>query len=150
MLKEFREFIMRGNVLDLAVAVIIAAAFGAIITSLVNDIIMPLVGQLTGKVDFANLYINLSDKSYASYKAAKDAGAAVIGYGQFINTIITFLVVAFSIFLIIRLANRINRQKAAEAAAPEMQECPYCLSSVPAMASRSLYCTSDLSATASS
>lgn len=144
MWKEFREFAMKGNVLDLAIAVIIGAAFGAIVTSLVEDIIMPIFGQIIGGVDFASLYINLSGQEYPSYTAAKDAGAAVIGYGQFINNIITFLIIAFVLFLIIRAVNRMKREPAPAVVEPNMKDCPYCLSSIPSRASRCLYCTSDL------
>ena len=111
MFQEFKAFIMRGNVLDLAVAVIIGAAFGAIVTSLVNDIIMPPVGILLGGVDFTNLYINLSGGSYDSLAAAQEAGAATINYGVFINTIIRFLIIAFAIFMIVRIANRMEKEK---------------------------------------
>jgi large conductance mechanosensitive channel len=111
MFQEFKTFIMRGNVLDLAVAVIIGAAFGAIVTSLVNDIIMPPVGILLGGVDFTNLYINLSGGSYDSLAAAQEAGAATINYGVFINTIIRFLIIALAIFLIVRTANRMEKEK---------------------------------------
>ena len=111
MFQEFKTFIMRGNVLDLAVAVIIGAAFGAIVTSLVNDIIMPPVGILLGGVDFTNLYINLSGGSYDSLAAAQEAGAATINYGVFINTIIRFLIIAFAIFMIVRIANRMEKEK---------------------------------------
>jgi len=120
MLKEFKAFIARGNVLDLAVAVIIGAAFGAIVTSFVNDIIMPPIGMLLGSVDFTNLYIDLSGGSYASLAAAKEAGAATINYGQFINTVINFLIVAFVIFMIVRAVNSTKKQE--EAAPPPPPE----------------------------
>ena len=142
MWKEFREFALKGSVLDLAIAVIIAAAFGAIVKSLVDDVIMPVVGQLLGGVDFTNLYYNLSGGSYPSLAAAKAAGAATINYGVFINTIITFLIIAFVLFLVVKAVNRTRRQPAA--AEPGTRECPYCLSQVPAAATRCLYCTSDL------
>lgn len=122
MLKEFRDFIIRGNVLDLAVAVILGAAFTAVVTSLVNDVIMPIIGMVTGGVNFGDLYINLSGKTFESYKAAKEAGAAVIGYGAFINTIITFLLVALVVFFIIRAVNRLYRKAPATPAAPSAQE----------------------------
>lgn len=118
MFKEFKEFIMRGNVLDLAVAVIIGAAFGAIVTSLVNDIIMPPIGVLLGGVDFSNLFINLSGETYESLAAAQEAGAATINYGVFLNTIINFLIVAFAIFMIVRTANRMQKQEEEAPAAP--------------------------------
>ena len=112
MLKDFKDFVMRGNVLDLAVAVIIGAAFGAIVTSMVNDILMPPIGKLMGGVNFTDLFINLdpSKGTFASLKAAKDAGAAVIGYGAFINTIIDFVIVAFCIFLVVKVMNRMKRK----------------------------------------
>ena len=148
MWKEFKEFAMKGNVLDLAIAVVIGAAFGAIVTSLVNDVIMPIIGQVTGNVDFANLYINLSGQNYASYKAAKDAGAAAIGYGQFINTIITFLIIAFVLFLVIKGINKMKREPVPPEEKADVKDCPYCLSKIPAKATRCLYCTSDLKAVA--
>lgn len=117
MIKEFRDFIMRGNVLDLAVAVVIGAAFTAIITSLVNDIIMPILGLLTGGINFNSLYLNLSGKTFESYAAAKTAGAAVIGYGAFIQAIISFLLIAWVVFLIIKAVNAASKKKA-EAPAP--------------------------------
>ena len=118
MFKEFKEFIMRGNVLDLAVAVIIGAAFGAIVTSLVNDIIMPPVGVLLGGVDFSNLFINLSGETYESLAAAQEAGAATINYGVFLNTVINFLIIAFAIFMIVRAANKMQKQEEEAPAAP--------------------------------
>src|SRR5262249_7304018 len=124
MFKEFKEFIMRGNVMDLAIGIIIGAAFGKIITSFVSDILMPPIGLLLGKVDFTNLFINLSGTKYDTLKAAKDAGAATMNYGVFLGTIVDFLIVAFVIFLVIRQINRMRRQS--EAAAPETRECPFC------------------------
>jgi large conductance mechanosensitive channel len=119
MIQEFKKFVVRGNVLDLAVAVILGAAFGAIVTSLVNDIIMPPIGMLLGGVDFTNLFINLSGGSYASLAAAEEAGAAVIRYGVFLNTIINFLIVAFAIFLLVKAVNSLQKkEKAAPAASP--------------------------------
>jgi len=142
MLKEFKEFIMRGNVMDLAIGIIIGAAFGKIITSFVSDILMPPIGLLLGKVDFANLFITLSGTKYDTLKAAKDAGAPTINYGVFLGTIIDFLIVAFVIFLIIRQINRMKRQP--EEAAPETRVCPFCLSAIPLNATRCAHCTSDL------
>ena len=142
MLKEFKAFVMRGNVLDLAVAVIIGAAFGRIITSLVNDIIMPPIGILLGKVDFSNLFIDLSGASHPTIAAAKAAGAATINYGIFLNTIIDFLIVAFVIFLVIRQANRFK--KPAPAAAPVTKDCTYCYTNIPLQATRCPNCTSQL------
>ena len=115
MLKEFKEFAMKGNMLDLAIGLILGTAFGKIVTSLVNDVIMPPIGLLLGKVDFANLYINLSDKSYTSLVEARAAGAPVIAYGSFINTLINFLIVAFVIFLLVRQINQIKRTAEAKA-----------------------------------
>ena len=143
MLKEFKDFIMRGNVLDLAVAVIIGAAFGKIVSSLVNDVLMPPIGLLLGKVDFSNLYINLSGTSYASLTAAQAAGAPTVNYGLFLNNVINFLIVALVIFLLIRAANTIQRPKPVPTA-PTTKECPYCLSTIPIKAVRCAYCTSDL------
>ena len=145
MLKEFKTFIMRGNVLDLAVAVIIGGVFGKIVSSLVNDVIMPPIGLLVGKVDFSSLYLNLSPATYASLAEAQKAGAPIIKYGLFINTVIDFIIVSSVIFLVVRLANRLQRQQAATApAAPTTKECPYCLSSIPLKATRCGHCTSEL------
>ena len=143
MLKEFRDFAMRGNVVDLAVGVIIGAAFGKIVSSLVNDIIMPPIGILLGKVDFSNLFLNLSGKSYASLAEAKAAGAATVNYGVFINNCLDFLIVAFAVFLLIRQVNRLT-EKPAPAAAPTTKECPYCISTIPIRATRCPSCTSEL------
>lgn len=144
MLDDFKKFIMRGSVLDLAVAVIIGAAFGAIVSSFVKDILMPPIGLLLGKVDFTNLFISLSGGSYPSLAAAQEAGAPTINYGLFINTIINFLIVAFAIFLVVRLANRMSKPKEEAPAAPTTKECPHCLSTVPLKATKCMYCTSDL------
>ncbi len=140
-LNEFKAFIMRGNVLDLAVAVIMGGAFGAMVNSLVNDIIMPVVGRLTGGVDFTNLFINLSGGSYSSLADAKKAGAATINYGVFINTIITFLIVGFVMFMIIRAANQLQRKPAP---APTTKTCPFCRSMIAIDATRCAFCTSQL------
>jgi large conductance mechanosensitive channel len=142
MFKEFKEFAMRGNVVDMAVGIIIGAAFGRIITSLVSDIIMPPIGKGLGQIDFSNLFINLSEKPYDTLAAAKAAGAATINYGVFINTVLDFLIVAFVIFLIVRQINRWNRP--APAAAPATKECTYCASSIPIQATRCPNCTSQL------
>jgi large conductance mechanosensitive channel len=149
MLKEFKEFIMRGNVVDMAVGIIIGAAFGAIVTSLVNDVIMPPIGLLLGNVDFANLFILLKEgtpgKPYASLADAQAAGAVTINYGTFINSVIAFLIVAFVIFLLIRNINRLRREAEEEPAAePTTQECPFCRSTIPLGAVRCAYCTSQL------
>jgi large conductance mechanosensitive channel len=142
MLKEFKDFIMRGNVLDLAVAVIIGGAFGKIISSLVTDILMPPLGLILGKVDFSSLYINMSGTAYASLAEAQAAGAPTLNYGLFINNIINFVIVAAAIFLIIKLANSLQKPKAA--AAPTAKECPYCISSSPIKATRCPNCTSEI------
>lgn len=142
MLKEFKEFVMRGNVVDLAVAVIIGAAFGKIITSFVEDVLMPPIGLVLGNVDFSNLFINLSGKDYPSVAAAKAAGAATLNYGMFFNHIINFLIIAFAIFLLIKQINRMQKPK--PAAAPTTKECPYCLSAVHLKAIRCPHCTSEL------
>jgi large conductance mechanosensitive channel len=142
MLKEFKEFAMRGNVLDMAVGIIIGAAFGRIVTSLVNDIVMPPIGLILGRVDFSSLFLNISGTSYPTLAAAKAAGAATINYGTFLNTVIDFLIVAFVIFLIVRQVNR--WQKPAPVAAPTTKECPYCHTSIPIPATRCPNCTSEL------
>lgn len=142
MLKEFKEFAMRGNVLDMAVGIVIGAAFGRIVSSLVNDVIMPPVGLLLGKADFSSLFFNLSGASYATLAEAKKAGAPVIPYGAFLNTILDFVIVAFVIFLLIRQVNRFKRQP--EAAPATTKECPYCLSVIPLKATRCGHCTAQL------
>lgn len=142
MWEEFKKFIDRGNVLDLAVGVVIGGAFGKIVTSFVDDILMPPIGLIIGKVDFTDLYINLSDKDYKSLAAAKEAGAATINYGMFINVIINFLIIAFFIFLVIRQLNKFTRKKETEPAATK--ECPACLSSIPIKAIRCSACTTYL------
>jgi large conductance mechanosensitive channel len=146
MWQEFKKFIQRGNVIDLAVAVILGAAFGTIVTSLVNDIIMPPIGLLLGGVDFSNLFINLSGGRYASLADAEAAGAATINYGRFINTLINFLVVALAIFLIVRLVNRLTPAPTAPPPTPITKECPYCYSTIPIQATRCPNCTSELEA----
>ena len=142
MLKEFKEFALKGNVIDLAVGIIIGTAFGKIVTSFVGDIIMPPIGRLLGKVDFTNLFINLSDTPYASLAEAKKAGAPVISYGVFINTLIDFIIVAFVIFMLVRQINRLK--KAPPPADPTAKDCPFCLSSIPLKACRCPHCTSEL------
>jgi large conductance mechanosensitive channel len=144
MLKEFKEFAMRGNVLDLAIGIIIGAAFGKIITSFVNDILMPPIGLILGKVNFSNLFINLSGKSYATLAEAKAAGAATVNYGLFLNTVIDFAIVAFAIFMLVRVVNRMRRPPEPAPAALTTQECPYCFSSIPIKATRCPHCTSQL------
>ena len=144
MLKEFKEFAMKGNVLDMAVGIIIGAAFGRIVTSLVTDIIMPPIGLLLGHVDFSSLFLNISGASYPTLAAAKAANAATINYGTFLNTVIDFVIVAFVIFLIVRQINRWNRP--APVAAPTTKECPYCYSQISPKATRCPGCTSELRA----
>ena len=143
MYKEFKEFIMRGNVVDLAVAVVIGVAFGRIVTSFVEDILMPPIGLALGGVDFSNLFINLSGKDYPSIAAAKAAGAATLNYGIFINNILNFLIIAFAIFLLIRSINRMQRPAPA---APTTKDCPYCFSTIPIKAVRCPNCTSEIRA----
>lgn len=142
MFQEFKKFIMRGNVLDLAVAVIIGAAFNQIVQSLVNDIIMPPIGLALGKVNFTNLFINLSGKHYATLAQAKAAGAPTINYGSFINTVINFLIVAFVVFLVVRQFNRFK--KPAPVAAPKTKKCTFCITDIPIEATRCPNCTSHL------
>lgn len=146
LLSEFRQFASRGNVIDLAVGVIIGGAFGKIVTSLVNDIIMPPFGVITGKVDFKNLYINLSGTDYPSLDAAKAAGAATINYGAFVNVIIEFIIVAFALFMLIKQINRIQKlgKKEEAKADPTTKECPYCFSNISIKATRCPNCTSEL------
>ena len=144
MWKELKEFILRGSVLDLAIGIIIGAAFGKIVTSFVNDILMPPIGLLLGKVNFANLFINLSGTPYATLADAQAAGAATINYGLFINTILDFVIVAFVIFLVIRQVNRMRAKPAAAPAEPTTKECPYCYTMIPIKAVRCPNCTSDL------
>jgi large conductance mechanosensitive channel len=142
MFKEFKEFAVKGNVLDMAVGIIIGAAFGKIITSLVSDILMPPIGLLLGKMDFSSLFINISGQSYPTIAAAKAAGAATMNYGIFIDTIINFLIVAFAVFLLVKQVNRLKRQ--APAAVPSTKDCPFCASAIPIKASRCPHCTSQL------
>jgi len=144
MWKEFKEFALRGSVLDLAIGIIIGAAFGKIITSFVTDILMPPIGLVLGRVDFANLFISLSGTPYATLADAQAAGAATINYGIFINTVLDFIIVAFVIFLLIRQINRMKRKEAATPAAPTTKECPYCFSTIPIKATRCPNCTSEL------
>src|SRR6059058_1602970 len=142
MLKEFKEFVMRGNVLDLAVAVVIGAAFGKIIASFVEDVLMPPIGLALGNVDFSNLFINLSGKDYPSVAAAKAAGAATLNYGIFLNNILNFLIIAFAVFLVIKQVNRLH-EPAPAAAAPTTKDCPHCLSAIPVQAMKCAHCTAD-------
>lgn len=143
MLKEFKAFAMKGNVMDMAVGIILGAAFGQIVSSFVEDVMMPPLGRLIGHVDFSNLFINLSGKSYETLAAAKAAGAATLNIGLFLNTVINFLIGAFAVFLLVRQVNRWTAKPAAEAA-PATRECPYCLLAIPAKASRCGHCTSPI------
>jgi large conductance mechanosensitive channel len=143
MFKEFRDFALRGNVLELAVAVVLGAAFGRVIASLVDDVLMPPLGLVLGGMDFRELFIDLSRGGYATLAAAQAAGAPVIRYGLFLNTVVAFLIVAFVIFLLVR---QLNRLFAKPAAAPTTRECPYCLSTIPLKATRCAHCTAQLAA----
>jgi large conductance mechanosensitive channel len=148
MLKEFKEFALRGNVVDMAVGIIIGVAFGGIVKSLVADVLMPPIGLLLGNVDFSNLFLVLKAGAqagpYASLSAAQEAGAVVLSYGVFINTIINFVIVAFAVFLLIRNLNRLKRKEEAPPAAPTTKECPQCLSTIPIKATRCAFCASEL------
>jgi large conductance mechanosensitive channel len=146
MLKEFKEFAMRGNVLDMAVGIIIGVAFGAIVNSLVKDVLMPPLGLLLGKMDFSNLYLNLSGADYASLAAAQEAGAATINYGVFVNTVINFIIVAFAVFLLVRQVNRFAKKEEAPPPEPTTKECPFCVSEIAIKAMRCPNCTSELKA----
>ncbi len=148
MLKEFKEFAMRGSMMDMAVGIIIGAAFGAIVKSLVADVIMPPIGMLLGNVDFSNIFLTLKQGippgPYASLDAAKEAGAVVMSWGVFINTIINFLIIAFALFLVIRAMNKAKKKEEAPPAEPTTKECPQCLSTIPIKAVRCAYCTSEV------
>ena len=143
MLKEFKEFAMKGNVLDMAIGVIIGGAFGKIVTSLVGDILMPPIGKLMGNLDFSSLFIALDGKAYASLDAAKTAGAPTVNYGVFINTCIDFIIVAFVIFLLVKQVNRLKKEAPAAATT---KECPYCMTQIPLKATRCSACTSEVKA----
>ena len=139
MLKEFKTFMMRGNVLDLAVGIVIGAAFGAVVTSFVNDVLMPPIGLLFGKVNFADLFVNLSSSPVASVAEAKSKGIPTLNYGVFLNTLINFTIVAFAIFLIVK---QVNRLRGPATPAPSTRECPFCLTQIPLKATRCAACTS--------
>jgi large conductance mechanosensitive channel len=147
-LKEFREFILRGNMVDMAVGITVGTAFGALVGSLVNDLIMPPVGLLLSGVDFADFFVVLKAGSpggpYATLADAQSAGAVTINYGAFANTLVSFLVISLAIFLIVRFVNRLRRSEREKAEAPATKECPYCLSAVPMGATRCAHCTADL------
>lgn len=149
MFKEFREFAMKGNVVDMAVGIVIGVAFGAVVKSLVSDVIMPPIGLLLGNVDFSNFFIVLKQGAqaagpYAMVSEAHKAGAVTLNYGIFVNTVINFTVVAFAMFLVVRNMNRLSRQKEAQPAEPTTKECPYCLSVIPLKATRCAHCASEL------
>jgi large conductance mechanosensitive channel len=142
-LAEFKEFILRGNVLDMAIGIIIGVAFGKIVTSLVNDVLMPPIGLLMGRVNFKDLYFNLSGTPYTSLEAAQAAGVPTINYGMFLNTVLDFIIVAFIIFLLIRMFNKLKKQGTV-AEEPTHKECPYCITKIPLKATRCPSCTSNL------
>jgi large conductance mechanosensitive channel len=144
MLKEFKEFAMRGSVVDLAVGIIIGAAFNQVVSSLVNDIIMPPIGLLLGRVDFTNLFISLTGEQYDSLAAAQEAGAATFNYGLFINALINFVIVAFAVFMLVRMMNRLQGQEEEAPPEPTTKDCPYCYTSIPVKAARCPNCTSQL------
>jgi large conductance mechanosensitive channel len=149
MLKDFKEFAMRGNVVDMAVGIVIGAAFGTIVKSFVDDVLMPPIGLLLGNVDFSNLFITLKEGAkaagpYASLAAAKAAGAVTLNLGLFINTVISFVIIAFAVFLVIKGVNRMKREPVAPPAEPTTKECPFCLSTIALKASRCPHCTSEL------
>jgi large conductance mechanosensitive channel len=146
MLKEFKEFAMRGNVLDMAIGIVIGAAFGKIVSSFVADILMPPLGLVLGKVNFSNLFINLGEGTYTKLAEAKAAGAPTLNYGLFTNTVIDFLIVAFAIFLLVRQVNRMKAAPAPAPAAPTTKDCPFCCTAIPLKAVRCPACTSDLKA----
>jgi len=144
MFEEFKKFILRGNVMDLAVAVIIGGAFGKIVSSFVADLVMPLIGLVLGKVSFVDLFYALDGNTYESLQAAKDAGAGVLAWGVFIQNIIDFLIIGFVIFLMVKAINKLTVKPAAAPAAPATKECPYCVSTIPVKATRCPNCTSQL------
>jgi large conductance mechanosensitive channel len=151
MLKDFKEFAMRGSVVDMAIGIVIGAAFGSIVKSFVDDVLMPPIGLLLGDVDFSNLFITLKEGAkaagpYASLAAAKAAGAVTLNLGLFINTVISFLIIAFAVFLVIKGLNRMKREEVTPPAEPATRECPFCLSSIPLKATRCPHCTSELGA----
>ena len=150
MLRQFKEFALRGNVVDMAVGIIIGAAFGAIVSSLVADVIMPPIGLLLGNVDFSNLFVVLREGTapgpYASLAAAKEAGAVTLNYGVFANAIISFVIVAFAVFVLVSQMNRLRKQAEAPPAEPTTRGCPFCLSTIPLKATRCPFCTSQIPA----
>ena len=145
MISEFRNFIARGNVIDLAVGIVIGAAFTTVVKSFVDDVLMPPIGRITGGVDFSNLYLNLSPGEYASLAEAREAGAATLNYGLFLNNVIAFLIVAFAVFLLVRSYDRFRTLEEAAPPAPTEKDCPYCMMRIPKDAVRCGHCTSRLS-----
>lgn len=146
MLKEFREFAMRGNVMDMAIGIVLGVAFGAIVTSLVNDVLMPPIGLVMGGVDFNDLFINLGDGTYATLADAQEAGAPVVAYGAFLNRVLDFLIVAFVIFLVVKQMNRLKRREEGPAPEPTEKTCPHCATAIPVAATKCPHCTSQLQA----
>lgn len=142
MFQEFKEFAMRGNVMDMAIGIVLGGAFGKIVASFVGDVLMPVLGKLTGGVDFSSLFVSMSGEQFESLSAAETAGAAVLKYGSFIQTIVDFLIIAFAIFLVVKAIN--SRKKAEEAAEPTTKPCPRCLNNIPLEATRCGFCTSDV------
>jgi len=146
MLKEFKEFAVRGNVIDMAVGIVLGVSFGGIVNSLVNDVLMPPIGLVLGHVDFYNLFLNLTSRHFDSVAAAKAAGAATLNYGVFLNTIINFVIVAFAMFLLVRQINRLRPPAPAPAPAPAVKTCAYCATEIPSAAIRCPHCTSEVKA----
>ncbi len=144
MLKEFKEFAMRGNVLDMAVGIVLGSAFGKIVSSFVNDILMPPIGLITGGVDFSNIFVDLSGKRYETVAAAQQAGAPTINVGLFVNYVLDFLIVAFAIFLVVKPINRLKKKDQAPPPAPTAKTCPFCATDIPIAAKRCPHCTSEL------
>lgn len=143
MLKEFKEFALRGNVLDMAVGIILGTAFGKIVSSLVNDVLMPPIGLLLGKADFSNLFLTLSGADFATLEQARAAGAVTVNYGVFVNTVLDFLLVALAVFMLVRQVNRLRRKQEA-ATVPTTRDCPFCYSTISVRATRCAFCTAEL------
>jgi large conductance mechanosensitive channel len=146
MLKEFKDFAMKGNVMDMAIGIIIGAAFGKIVSSFVSDVLMPPLGLLMGGVDFSNKFFTLRGGAFETLDAAKKAGAVTVNYGIFVNAVIDFVIVAFAIFIMVKWINKLKRQPEAAPPPPNTKDCPYCLSTLPIRATRCAHCTSDLKA----
>jgi large conductance mechanosensitive channel len=144
MLKEFKEFAMRGNVMDMAIGIVLGGAFGKIVASFVKDVIMPPIGMLMGGVDFTNLFIDLSGTGYATLAEAQEAGAATLNYGAFINTVIDFVIIAFAIFIVVKQLNKLKKKEEEPPAEPTTKDCPQCLSTIPIKATRCAHCTSQI------